>query len=227
MKKVLIVAAIAFCAAASAAEADMRVTGTYGAWRSEEGSDDGNNPMCNAELLGGDRGLFVKAYHDVFFVHVYKDGWQIPADQRVEVALQVDDAPPMNFDGSGGSTTSTSFMIVINPDDIWKKTGQKTITELVNLLKNGRGLRLIFPDGNEPPWEGSLAGSGRALTAMMDCQRRLVVAARATEPFGATAAPALGPAAAAQPFSQVPPALPHALEVESSEGQARKTAARP
>jgi hypothetical protein len=119
--------------------------------------------------------------------------------------------------------TFGGFEIEIRPDDVWEQTGRKTITELTNLLKNGLKFRLSFPNGNEQPWEGSLAGSGKALTAMMDCTRRLI-AMRPTEPFGPKqTAPAqtLGPAPA-QPFGNVPPAQPLAIETESAEGPSKR-----
>jgi hypothetical protein len=227
--KVLTVAVIAFFAAATSATPDMRVTGTYGDWRGSEGTDNTGEPMCSAGLVGADRALFVKAYHDVFFVDIFKEGWQIPSDQRIEVVLQVESAPPMNFEG-GLSPSTASLQFEIDPNGILKNTGQKTITELVNLLKNGRSLRLVFPDGDEPQWQGSLTGSGKALTAMMDCTRHLMAAARPTQPFGAKKAAhalALGPAVAAQPFGQVPPALPQALQIESSEGDSKRQSPSP
>jgi hypothetical protein len=221
-------AAFVLIATALPTLADMRVTATYGNWISSEGVDNDNTLMCNAGLIGADRAFFVKSYSDFFFVHMVKEGWQITPDQSVEVTLQVDNAPPMNFVGFGLSAEAHQvyggFLIPIKPDEVWEHTGIKTITELVNLLKNGRKFRLSFPDGDEPAWEGSSAGSGKALTGMMDCQRRLVIAARPTQPFGAkktSPAQALGPAPP-QPFGVVPPALPQAVEMESSEGASKR-----
>jgi hypothetical protein len=218
------VTAVALFAAVSSAEAAMRTTGTYGAWTASEGLSAEGTPMCNAGLLGADRTFYVKAFSDHFQLQTFKDGWNIPVNQLIDVTLQVDSAPPMDFVGYGmevpHDATFGGFFIGILPDDVWAHTGRKTITELTNLLKNGHKFRLTFPDGDERPWEGSLAGSTKALNTMMDCARRLI-ATQPTQPFGkrATPAQALGPAPS-QPFGVVPRALPQEFEAESSLGPA-------
>jgi hypothetical protein len=63
--------------------------------------------------------------------------------------------------------------------------GRKMISELVGLLMAGRELHLNFPDGTEQPWQGSLAGSTKILTEMMNCKDRLATAAKPTQPYGA------------------------------------------
>jgi hypothetical protein len=55
MTKVVITAAIAFCAATSAPKAAVRVTGDYGAWRSVEDADVYGEPVCGVTLVGADR----------------------------------------------------------------------------------------------------------------------------------------------------------------------------
>jgi len=88
------IAAVALFAAVSSPKADMRVTASYGAWRTSEGLNDGGAPMCSASLLGADRAFLVKVERDGFFLHIFKDGWKIPEGQSVDVTLQVDNAPP-------------------------------------------------------------------------------------------------------------------------------------
>ena len=182
------IAAVALFAAVSSPKADMRVTASYGAWRTSEGLNDGGAPMCNASLLGADRAFLVKVERDGFFLHVFKDGWKIPEGQSVDVTLQVDNAPPMSFVGTGLSTSNPGlggFEIDIAPDAVWQNTGRTMISEVVSLLSNGLRLRLLFPDGNERPWDGTLRGSSAALTAMTKCADRITTAARPTQPFGA------------------------------------------
>jgi hypothetical protein len=204
----LTVAAVALFAAVASAEADMHVTATYGAWRVSEGLNDRGAPMCIAALLGADRAFLVKVQGDGFFLHTFKDGWQIPVGQSVDVTLQVDRAPPMSFVGSGLPASSHNFggfEISIAPDAVWPNTGRSMISELVNLLADGQQLHLYFPDGTEQPWEGSLTGSEAALIATRNCVGRIVTAAHPTQPFGASppAGQSLGPAPP-QPFGAYP-----------------------
>jgi hypothetical protein len=220
--KVMTLATTALLATAAPAAAQMRTTATYGAWSTAEGVSTGGEPMCSASLLGADRSLFVKTGGELVYFHVFKDGWRIPVDQRVDVVMQVDNAPPISLIGYGlpeyGPNVPGGFDIEIHPDDIWEHSGRTLISEVVDLLKNGRNLRLSFPDGDEPPWEGSLSGSARALTAMISCRNRLL--ARLTQPFGTkkvAPASALGPAPA-QPFGNLPPALPSSVDRELSLG---------
>jgi hypothetical protein len=79
------VTAFALLAVVSSVEAAMRTTGMSGDGRSGEGLDNDGVPMCNAGLFGADRAFFVKSYGDGFLVHIFKDGWQIPFDQSVDV----------------------------------------------------------------------------------------------------------------------------------------------
>jgi hypothetical protein len=216
------ITAVALSAPVSSPKADMRVTASYGAWRTSEGLNDGGAAMCSASLFGADRAFLVKVEREGFFLHVFKDGWKIPEGQSVDVTLQVDNAPPMSFVGTGLSTSDPGFggfVIGIAPDAVWQNTGRTMISEVVSVLSSGLHLRLLFPGGDERPWDGSLKGSSAALTAMMKCGDRIQTAARPTQPFGtspATPEQSLGPAAS-QPFGTIPPALPPELESANSE----------
>jgi hypothetical protein len=223
--RIIAMAAVALLAVAAPAAAQMRITGRYGDWTSSEGFGSYGSPMCSAGLVGAERSFFMKSDGHDLILHVFKDGWEVPDDQPVELALQVDNAPPVHLWGFGLGKSLSGIEVLIHPEAIWEHSGRTTISELPKLLQNGLRFRLSFPDGDEPSWEGSLAGSGKALTAMMDCSRRL--AARRTQPFGAKKqAPvqALGPAPSPQPFGSVPPALPSSIERELSQGPAKHDA---
>jgi hypothetical protein len=220
--------AIALIAMAAPAAAQMRITGNFGDWFSSEGFGSLGSSMCSAGIAGADRSFFIKDNGHDFMVHVFKDGWDVPGDQPVEIVLQIDAAAPVHLWGFGTDGTHGGVEVVLHPEAIWEHSGRPTIVELPKLLQNGRTFRLSFPDGDEPPWEGSLSGSGKALTEMMACRQRL--AARLTQPFGAkkaaAVAPALGPAPA-QPFGALPPALPQNVERELSQGPAKSNASPP
>lgn len=217
------IAAVALFAAVSSAEASMRVTGTYGDWRTLEGLGNKGNPMWTASLLGVDRNLFIKTQGRNLMLHVYKDGWQIPENQSVNVTLQVDNGPPMSFVGLGypriPGDSFGGFDILIKPDDVAPNTGRKMISEVVDLLKNGQKLRLSFRDGDEQPWEASLDGAASAVTELMNCKDRIAAAPRPTQPFGAKQSPSgqtIGPAPTPAKFGVALQGLPSAVEAEAS-----------
>lgn len=217
------IAAVAVFAAVSSAEAYFRVTGTYGDWRTSEGHGNDGNLMCVASLIGVDRNLFIKTQGRNLFLHVFKDGWQIPQDQTVNVTLQVDDAPPMGFVGFGvpriRGDSWGGFNISIKPSDVAPNTGRKMISGFIDLLKNGQKLRLSFRDGDEQPWEVSLDGAASAVTELMNCEGRLAAAPRPTQPFGAKQSPPaqrIGPAPTPAKFGVALQGLPSAVEAEAS-----------
>lgn len=211
-------------AAPSPVGAAMRVTQAYGDWRNLEGVSSEGNPMCVASLIGADRQLIVKIFsNDAFVLHVFKEDWDIPEDLVVDVVLQVDNSPPMELVANGGLGPSlkNGLEVFIHPEALWPHSNRPLESELVNLLSSGQRFRLSFPDGDEPPWEGSLRGSAKALNALADCRRR-VRASRPTQPFGSKqgTSQALG-RAPPQPFGTMPPALPLDVEEDLSEGSRR------
>jgi hypothetical protein len=210
-------------AAPGPAGAAKRMTQAYGDWMNTEVVSSEGNPMCVAALIGADRQLMVKIFsNDDFVLHVFKEDWDIPEDLVVDVVLQVDTSPPMELVANGlGPPVKNGLEVFIHPEALWPHSNRPLESELVNLLSSGQRFRLSFPDGDEPPWEGSLRGSAKALNALADCRRR-VRASRPTQPFGSKqgTSQALG-RAPPQPFGTMPPALPQDVEEDLSEGPRR------
>jgi len=62
-------------------------------------------------------------------------------------------------------------------------------------------IRVLFPEGNEPPWTRSLNGGAKTLDAFDVCRKGLNPAA-ATQPFSPGAMPGQAPTSGAQPLIQ-------------------------
>ena len=87
-------------------------------------------------------------------------------------------------------------------------TGKPAVDELVALLSSGRQITVSFPDGNEPPWVGQLAGSTAAMQSFAACGKTINAANKgapgiaqalgATQPFTPKETPK--PSTSTQPF---------------------------
>jgi hypothetical protein len=205
MFKQSLIAVATVAAMLSSAQAEMKYSRS-GDWQIAMGLNDGGVPMCAVGIGGGDKSFWLKAQSgdNVLFVHIGKAGWQIPVGQRINISVQVDNAPLMwlagvGIDGKGTYPAGWSvFQVAIGTTDVWSVTNKPMISELVDLLANGRKMRINFLDGNEVPWVGPLNGSAQALNTMVSCVDLVAQVPRPaapTQPF--TAAPT-------QPFSASP-----------------------
>jgi hypothetical protein len=206
-------AAVALLACASTAHAGLQKVGQFGDWQTFAGiSNDNTTAMCVAGLTGPSRSLYVNYQQDkdIAAVQLYKEGWKIPQGTKIEIVLQVDQAPPMRLIAIGGhnSTTGQDFLQApIGASDIWEATGKPMITELMSMIGDGNTVRFYFPSGNEKPWEGSLNGSRAAMVNLSQCVTYVASAKSKpapTQPFGA--APSTQPftPAARSPLAEVP-----------------------
>jgi hypothetical protein len=202
-KEILLAAITAIGLLSISAHAEMKYN-RVGAWQVGVGTNNQGYAMCSAGIMGSQRSFWMKAQSDtagVLFLHITKQGWQIPAGQRNEVQLQVDNAPPMALHGFGLANVVgegwDGFEVDISTTDVWSVTGKGMIRELVNLLESGQQVKFFFPAGNEAPWIGTLDGSAAALSQMTGCLSMLFQAPSPapTQPFSAPTT---------QPFS--PPA---------------------
>ncbi len=169
-----------------------------GLWSAYSGGDD-QRRLCGIATAGGEgRRIAVQQYagEDGLEIQISKDSWAIPENTPVDLQFQ--------FDGRGATAERATGM------------GRTLIVRLpmersvlfMRALRNGRTLRLLFPSGNEPAWNGGLAGTSNVINAFNQCRASLTPPqpAQPTQPFqpGAPAAPADAPPT--QPFSAPVPA---------------------
>ena len=143
--RIIAMAAVALLAVAAPAAAQMRITGSYGDWSASEGFGSYGSPMCRAGIVGADRSLFIKDNGHDFLIHVFKDGWDVPADQPVEIALQVDDAAPVHLWGFGIGGNLGGVEVVVHPEAIWEHSGRPTIVELPKLPAERPQVSAVLP----------------------------------------------------------------------------------
>jgi hypothetical protein len=206
-----IAAATLLATTALSAYAMPKQTGTYGNWMTFAGtSNDDKAWMCGAGIQTKERSLYInyqwKPTGDLTGNQHYKTGWNIPAGTKVQITMQVDQAPPMKLIAFGhhNDVTGTDFLQAsIAGDDVWDQTGKPMIGEILSLIGDGTTVRFFFPDGNEAPWEGSLNGSRAAMLKTSQCVSELAAA------VGAAAKPA-----PTQPFAKTAPTQPFAAAKE-------------
>jgi hypothetical protein len=205
-------------ALAAPANAEVSGTGVFGYWTTFAGVANDGKPVCGMRTdwsVGGQTTgrLMLKYFgQPEIVVHIARVGWQVPYGQPVPVQIQIDQAPAMNVVARSGQEGGGDLLeFTIKETDVWPVTGKPAVGELVALLSSGRQITISFPDGNEPPWVGQLAGSTAALHSFVACGTTMDAArkgapgpARApgtTQPFTPKGAPE--PSTSTQPFRQL------------------------
>jgi hypothetical protein len=144
-----------------------------GLWSTYSGTDGDNRPFCGIATAGGEGrrvAVLQSAGETALDLQLSKDSWVIPDNTHVKLGIQFDGRPvsPAEALGSGRSlTTRIPF---------------EQSVPFMRALRHGQVLRITFPDGNETPWTGGLAGSGNAITAFNTCRERLAPP-EPTQPF--------------------------------------------
>ena len=163
------------------------ITHQHGAWTTSELVGDTGKPLCYAENTGQDRFFSIKyqSGSDTMFFHLFKSGWNLPELTRVDVNMQVDNAPIITYPmfarpGIGGGTV-LEYDFTHNTDP---KTGETYLTEFLNLIRSGVQVKFFFPEGNEGAWIGGLNGAAAALDDMGECMKGLIAGGtpQATQP---------------------------------------------
>lgn len=192
MKRLLATTAVALCLGGTVAHAEMSAISTTAYWRASGGINNDGYPMCMVQTAGTANdgsaiGFMIKYdthYPDQFSWQLYKQDWNIPPNQRVRVALKIDNAPGRIFVATQGRRRDLiDFAIQNEAND--PQTGEPQLTYLFNLLRWGKQLRISFPDGNELDWGAPLQGANQEIGAMSECIRYLARQAesRPSQPY--------------------------------------------
>jgi hypothetical protein len=130
--------------------------------------------------IGGDDTIFAAS----------KPDWAVPDGAQITVVMQIGLNPPWTVRASGHGAA------------IEWTLDRAAIQAFDAQFRNARSMTVTFPDGNEPPWALSLAGSTAISNAFGRCITDLTRQYQAAQPQGANAPP---PAAPTQPFTPPPP----------------------
>jgi hypothetical protein len=181
--------------------AQIRTYYRAGVWDAFSGRNDkggavcgvGNtNPVDNRRLslrfdIGGTDTVFA----------VSKPGWSIPENTRVTVVMQVGLNTPITEQATGHGQTI----------DWTEDPGAMQAFD--RQFRDSASMTLTFPDGNEPPWTISLAGSSAISDTFGRCIRDLTQQVAAAQQNGVGGPPQAAAPAPTQPFApsgDAPPA---------------------
>jgi hypothetical protein len=156
----------------------------YGSWETLQALDTNGKPQCAAITRGPERMFAVKmGVAQSLFFHVWKQSWNIPDGTQVNVRVQVDNAPVVQYpmtgfrNPQGGSMLEYTFNNHTNP-----RSGEHWYKEFLDMLRTGREITIFF-DGNEGSWKGSLAGSEAAMHDMGRCIVETLGTPGTTQPY--------------------------------------------
>jgi hypothetical protein len=193
MKHFVQLVTLAIALAPAAALAQVQPYYHAGAWDAVSGRNDKGGPICGvgSTMPPDNRRLSISfdiGGSDTAF-SASKPDWAIPDNTRVTVVMQVGLNTPWTAQATG------------HEHAIDWTLDQSAIQAFDRQFRNASSMTLAFPDGSEPPWGVSLAGSTAISDTFGRCVRDLTRQMQSSPP-PADGAPA--PQGATQPFS--PPA---------------------
>ena len=185
---------------APAAPAAAQVQNYYhsGAWTAFSGRNPAGAAVCGISTSDASNTRDLSVRFDIggttTTFSASKPDWSIPDDTHVTVVMQVGLNLPWTVQeiGHGRSIDWTLDATAIQPFD--------------RQFRGAPSMTLTFPDGNEPPWALSLAGSTAISDTFGRCIRDLTRQVQANPPPAAAAPP---PQNTTQPFSTSEPPPAH------------------
>jgi hypothetical protein len=171
------------------AQAQTSELGRFGVWTVTREPGIEQPQLCVLRSGGsGGRGVTLRAFDrdGPLFFELAKEGWEIPARTRLRVELRFDGGPAWRFAAEGEGRRV-----------FWATSD--SLPRFVRAWSGAARMGLSFPEGDEPAWDVSMAGSAAAMTRFAECLEGLRPA-RPTQPFGRPAEPE--PARPTQPFSR-------------------------
>ena len=190
MKQLVWVAVLAVGLAPGAASAQMQTYYHIGAWDAFSGRGDAGGPVCGVGTTNpADRrrlSVRVDIGGNVTTMSAGKPDWTVPDDVHVTVVMQVGLNTPWTLQGTGHEH---SIEWVMDPAAMQAFDRQ---------FRGASSMTLTFPDGNEPPWSLSLAGSAAISDTFARCVRDLTRQVQSAPPPPSGAPVPQGPT---QPFT--------------------------
>ena len=178
-----------------AAAAQMQTYYHAGAWDAFSGKSGTGGAVCGVGITQPPDNRRLSLRFDIggtaTSFSASKPDWSIPAGTHVTVVMQIGLAAPATLQGTGHDR---AIDWTLDPAAMQTFDGQ---------FRGAASMTLAFPDGTEPPWSLSLAGSTAISDTFGRCVRDLTHQVQAAQSQGSgSSEPA--PAGATQPFA--PPA---------------------
>ena len=188
----MLAAAVALAPAAALAQVQ-----TYyhaGAWDAFSGRSETGGPICGIGTASAANNQHFSVRFDIggtdTAFSASKPDWSIPDNTHVTVVMQVGLNVPWTIQATGHDH---AIGWTLDPNAIQAFDRQ---------FRGASSMTLAFPDGNEPPWALSLAGSTAISDTFGRCVRDLTRQVQANPPPPNGAPP---PQGATQPFSSSTP----------------------
>jgi hypothetical protein len=163
---------------------DYHVLGHSGAWEIGTGTDDQGNKYCSLQnpLDNEGRGMVLLIYplgdDPSFELHLYKNGWKIPASADIQTKFTFSDGGSWDADGGAARDGGPVVDYEIDFSDM---------EDFLDDFAQSSSLKITFTHGTEPAWNTGLSGTSQATTALLACTKALLDKAgqgAPTEPFG-------------------------------------------
>ena len=184
-----------------AAHAQLQAYYHAGAWDAFSGRTDSGGAVCGIGNTNAAASQRLSIRFDIggreTTFSASKPDWSIPDKTPIRVVMQVGLNTPSTRQASGHGRS------IDWPMD------RPAMQSFDQQFRGASSMTLTFPDGNEPPWTVSLAGSSAISDALDRCVRDLTRQVQAQQPPAGGAPPAPGtPPQATQPFSPAAAAPP-------------------
>jgi hypothetical protein len=205
MKHLAHLVVLAITVTPAAALAQMQTYYHAGAWDAFSGRGDTGGPVCGVGTTNPSDNRRFSIRFDIggttTSLAASKPDWSVPANTHVTVVMQVGLNTPWTLPGIG------------HDHDIAWTLDPAAMQAFDRQFRGASSMTLTFPDGTEPPWSLSLAGSTAVSDTFGRCIRDLTRQVQAnppppngapapqgpTQPFSAPAAPPPATAAAPPP----------------------------
>jgi hypothetical protein len=191
------VVALAISLAPAAALAQVQTYYHAGAWDAFSGRSETGGPVCGVSTNAANGSQHFSERFDIggtdTALSASKPNWSIPDNTHVTVVMQIGLNVPWTIQATGHDH---AISWTLDPNAIRTFDRQ---------FRDASSMTLTFPDGNEPPWALSLAGSTAISDTFGRCVRDLTRQLQANPP-PPNSAPT--PQGATQPFGSAPAAAP-------------------
>jgi hypothetical protein len=197
MKHFAHLAGLAIALAPAAAAAQMQTYYHAGAWDAFSGRSDTGGPVCGIGSTNPTDNRRLSIRFDIggtdTAVSASKPDWSIPPNTHITVVMQI------------GLNTPWTLQAIGHDHSIDWTLDQNAIQAFDRQFRGASSMTLTFPEGNEPPWMLSLAGSAAISDTFGRCVRDLTQQARAAQSQGNQPPANEAPQGATQPFGAAPP----------------------
>jgi hypothetical protein len=191
--------ALAIAISPAAAMAQIQTYYRAGTWDAFSGRSDTGGAVCGIGSTNPATNGRLSIRFDIggtdTVLSAFRPEWSVPPGTRVAVVMQVGLNTPWALQATGQDHT-IDWQLDPNAMQVFDRQ-----------FRNAASMTLTFPDGNEPPWTVSLAGSSAISDTFGRCVRDLTRQVQAAQSQG-LAPPANALPGATQPFSPSPAAPP-------------------